>query len=113
MSLAFLSQTCRVWPLSPDPLTPSLRLLSRSFAAIGFFPDVGASYYLARLPAGWGLYLGLTGARVTGANVVRAATLRSASFSSTERERALKDRTGASHLPLAVSREGLASRTAP
>ena len=29
--------------------------------AIGFFPDVGASYFLSRLPKGVGLYLGLTG----------------------------------------------------
>ena len=29
--------------------------------AIGFFPDVGGSYFLSRLPKGIGLYLGLTG----------------------------------------------------
>ena len=29
--------------------------------AIGFFPDVGGSYFLSRLPKGVGLYLGLTG----------------------------------------------------
>jgi enoyl-CoA hydratase len=32
--------------------------------AIGYFPDVGASYFLSRLPAGVGLLLGLTGHRV-------------------------------------------------
>ena len=31
---------------------------------IGFFPDVGASYLLSRLPGAMGVYLGLTGARV-------------------------------------------------
>lgn len=31
---------------------------------IGFFPDVGASYLLSRLPGQMGLYLGLTGNRV-------------------------------------------------
>jgi enoyl-CoA hydratase len=31
--------------------------------AIGFFPDVGGSYFLSRLPAAVGMYLGLTGAR--------------------------------------------------
>ena len=31
---------------------------------IGFFPDVGASYFLSRLPHHMGLYLGLTGNRV-------------------------------------------------
>lgn len=29
--------------------------------AIGFFPDVGASYFLPRLPGALGMYLGLTG----------------------------------------------------
>ena len=29
--------------------------------AIGFFPDVGGSFFLSRLPRGIGLYLGLTG----------------------------------------------------
>ncbi|MCD0485486.1 enoyl-CoA hydratase/isomerase family protein [Streptacidiphilus sp. ASG 303] len=31
---------------------------------IGFFPDVGASHFLPRLPGGTGMYLGLTGARI-------------------------------------------------
>lgn len=31
---------------------------------IGFFPDVGASYFLPRLPHRMGYYLGLTGARI-------------------------------------------------
>lgn len=32
--------------------------------AIGFFPDVGATHFLSRLPGWTGLYLGLTGARL-------------------------------------------------
>lgn len=32
--------------------------------AIGFFPDVGATHFLSRLPGRLGLYLGLTGARL-------------------------------------------------
>lgn len=32
---------------------------------IGFFPDVGATYFLSRLPYGLGFYLGLTGARLS------------------------------------------------
>lgn len=31
---------------------------------IGFFPDVGGSYFLPRLEGMWGYYLGLTGARI-------------------------------------------------
>ena len=38
--------------------------------AIGFFPDIGASYFLPRLPGALGMYLGLTGANVTGAEAV-------------------------------------------
>lgn len=34
--------------------------------AIGHFPDVGASYFLSRLPGYYGEYLGLTGARING-----------------------------------------------
>jgi enoyl-CoA hydratase len=38
--------------------------------AIGFFPDIGASYFLPRLPGAVGWYLGLTGVRVSGAAAV-------------------------------------------
>jgi enoyl-CoA hydratase/carnithine racemase len=38
--------------------------------AIGFFPDVGASYFLSRLPGAIGLYLGITGARITAADAL-------------------------------------------
>ncbi|RVW10639.1 enoyl-CoA hydratase/isomerase family protein [Prescottella agglutinans] len=38
--------------------------------AIGFFPDVGASYFLPRLTGAAGMYLGLTGARASGADAV-------------------------------------------
>jgi enoyl-CoA hydratase/carnithine racemase len=40
--------------------------------AIGFFPDVGATYFLPRLPGRIGYYLALTGARMTGADAVHA-----------------------------------------
>ncbi|MBS0561587.1 MAG: enoyl-CoA hydratase/isomerase family protein [Proteobacteria bacterium] len=40
--------------------------------AIGFFPDVGATYFLPRLPGEVGMYLGLTGARMVGADAVHA-----------------------------------------
>jgi enoyl-CoA hydratase/carnithine racemase len=33
---------------------------------IGFFPDVGASYFLSRLPGALGIYLGLTGLQIRG-----------------------------------------------
>ena len=37
---------------------------------IGFFPDVGASYFLSRLPGKAGLYLGLTGERIKQSDAV-------------------------------------------
>jgi enoyl-CoA hydratase len=40
--------------------------------AIGFFPDIGATYVLPRLPGFLGTYLALTGARVRGADAVHA-----------------------------------------
>lgn len=42
-------------------VTPSSRL-SMPEISIGLYPDVGASYFLSRLPSGIGLFLGLTGA---------------------------------------------------
>jgi len=38
--------------------------------AIGFFPDIGATFFLPRLPGQLGTYYGLTGLRVTGADAV-------------------------------------------
>jgi enoyl-CoA hydratase len=40
--------------------------------AIGMFPDIGASYFLPRLPGALGMYLGLTGTRLKGADAVTA-----------------------------------------
>ncbi|KAJ0514799.1 putative 3-hydroxyisobutyryl-CoA hydrolase [Helianthus annuus] len=37
---------------------------------IGAFPDVGASYFLSRLPGFFGEYVGLTGARLNGAEML-------------------------------------------
>jgi len=38
--------------------------------AIGFFPDVGGSYFLNRMPEGCGLFLGLTSARFNGYDAI-------------------------------------------
>ena len=38
--------------------------------AIGLFPDVGATYFLNRIPRGIGLFLGLTGAEFSGYDAV-------------------------------------------
>lgn len=41
-------------------------VLAMPETGIGFFPDVGASFFLPRLRAGYGMYLALTGARAAG-----------------------------------------------
>ena len=41
-------------------------------SAIGLIPDVGASYFLPRMPGALGAYLGLTGARLKGADILYA-----------------------------------------
>lgn len=38
---------------------------------IGFFPDAGATHFLSRLPGAVGLYLGMTGERITGGDAVQ------------------------------------------
>lgn len=40
--------------------------------AIGFFPDIGATFFLPRLPGCMGTYLGLSGARMQGSDGVHA-----------------------------------------
>lgn len=43
-------------------------LLAMPETSIGFFPDVGASFILPRIRPGFGMFLGLTGARVNAAD---------------------------------------------
>jgi enoyl-CoA hydratase/carnithine racemase len=45
-------------------------VMSMPEIAIGFFPDVGGTHFLNRLPPGLGLFLGLTGARFDGRDAV-------------------------------------------
>ena len=46
-------------------------VLAMPETGIGFFPDVGASYFLPRLSGNHGMFLALTGARVEGADAAR------------------------------------------
>ena len=47
-------------------------LLAMPETGIGFFPDVGATWFLPRCPGAVGMYLGLTGARLSGADCLAA-----------------------------------------
>lgn len=46
------------------PLATEKFMFAMPETRIGFFPDIGASYLLSRCPDHWGVYLGLTGARI-------------------------------------------------
>jgi len=46
------------------PLATEQFVFAMPETRIGFYPDIGASYLLSRCPEPWGMYLGLTGARM-------------------------------------------------
>ena len=45
-------------------------MLAMPETAIGLFPDVGATFFLPRLPGAMGMYLGLTGQRLSAADCI-------------------------------------------
>jgi enoyl-CoA hydratase len=65
---------------------------------IALFPDVGASYLLPRLPGALGMFLGLTGTRITGADAVHAGLATH-----------FVPRAGLAALQEALSRDGIAA----
>lgn len=60
-----LFSACRYRLLTPDAT------LAMPEVAIGLFPDVGASWFLNRLPGRLGLFMGLTGARLNITDALR------------------------------------------
>ncbi|WP_100637937.1 enoyl-CoA hydratase/isomerase family protein [Marinobacter salexigens] len=60
-----LFSACRYRLLTPDAI------LAMPEITIGLFPDVGASWFLNRLPGRLGLFMGLTGARLNVADALR------------------------------------------
>ena len=53
-------------------VTTEHALFAMPETAIGLFPDIGASFFLPRLPGAIGMWMGLTGARIQGADAVHA-----------------------------------------
>ena len=60
-----LLQASRYRLVTPDTL------MAMPEAAIGLFPDAGASWFLNRLPGSLGLFMGLTGARLNASDAMR------------------------------------------
>ncbi|SDW00235.1 enoyl-CoA hydratase/isomerase family protein [Marinobacter mobilis] len=60
-----LLSACRYRLVTPD------LMMAMPEITIGLYPDVGASWFLNRLPAGLGLFLGLTGARLNASDALR------------------------------------------
>lgn len=60
-----LLAACRYRLITPDVT------MAMPEVAIGLFPDVGASWFLNRLPGRLGLFMGLTGCRLNAADVIR------------------------------------------
>eukprot|EP00871_Galdieria_phlegrea_P004895 jgi/Galph1/5406/GphlegSOOS_G4014.1 len=56
----------------PIRIATERTIFSMPECGIGLHPDVGVSYFLAKLPNNIGMYLGLTGARLTGRDVYYA-----------------------------------------
>jgi len=55
----------------PYRVTTERALFAMPETAIGYFPDIGGTYFLPRLGTGLGHYLALTGTRLRGADAVR------------------------------------------
>jgi enoyl-CoA hydratase len=53
-------------------VTTEAGLFAMPETAIGMFPDIGATFFLPRLPGQLGAFLGLTGTRAVGADAVHA-----------------------------------------
>lgn len=68
-------------------VTPNLTLAMPEIA-IGLFPDVGASWFLNRLPGRLGLFMGLTGARLNVSDALRVG-LADLALAPEDRERLL------------------------
>ncbi len=70
---------CAAWPKPAAPGPGKYRHWPRTLPGsqlampeigIGLYPDVGASWFLSRLPGKLGLFLGLTGARMNARDAV-------------------------------------------
>jgi enoyl-CoA hydratase len=62
--------------LGSHPVACETTLFAMPETAIGFFPDVGATWFLGRCPGVLGRYLGMTGARIAAADLLACKLVR-------------------------------------
>ncbi|MBW8308241.1 MAG: enoyl-CoA hydratase/isomerase family protein [Candidatus Paracaedibacteraceae bacterium] len=72
---------------------------------IGFFPDVGASYFLNKCPGSIGMFMAITGEKITGADALYCGL--ATQYVSTEKIEALREAltqiTSAHHVPQVIA----------
>ncbi|XP_037024095.1 3-hydroxyisobutyryl-CoA hydrolase, mitochondrial-like [Bradysia coprophila] len=56
--------------LSSHPVVTERTMFAMPEVFIGFFPNVGANYFLMQLPNNFGMWVGLTGARFIGSDII-------------------------------------------
>lgn len=56
--------------LASHPVVTERTVFAMPEVYIGFYPNVGANYFLMQLPHNFGMWIGLTGARFVGADII-------------------------------------------
>lgn len=56
--------------LSSHPVVTERTVVAMPEVFIGFYPNVGANYFLTQLPNNFGMWMGLTGTRLIGSDIV-------------------------------------------
>lgn len=56
--------------LASHPVVTERTIFAMPEVFIGFFPNVGANYFLAQLPYNFGMWIGLTGGRFMGSDII-------------------------------------------
>lgn len=56
--------------LASHPVVTERTVFAMPEVFIGFYPNVGANYFIARLPNNFGMWIGLTGAKFIGSDII-------------------------------------------
>ncbi len=71
MSGVVMGGGCGISVHSRHRVVTETTVLAMPECKIGLFPDIAGSYFLARCPDQFGLYMGLTGLRISGGDAIR------------------------------------------